>query len=419
MNIIETKDVEFSYGNEEKALRGVSIQITKGKKVIIAGHNGAGKTTLMLHFNGMLKPSAGQVFFNGKPLSYDRQSLRWVRQAVGLVFQNPDDQILAPTVRQDVAFGPLNLGLSEEEVEERVRNALLAVGLEHLADRPPHQLSFGQKKRVAIAGILAMDPEVIILDEPTANLDPRSADELLDLLNELQYEGKTIVVSTHDVEIAYEWGDEVWVMHEGEILGNGLPEDVFGDTRLLKHAGLKPPKVLQIYKELRERCFAKPGRVPRHVLDLVNAIEIPTIRYYKQPWKEMGRIIHKDTGYVVVEVSKDGINPGEIIVCDVDGIEIQEIGKIISEMDVHFIGAMGTKAKALLKEVGITPDFSSNVINNSLLKALTGHNCLIFTSGGMVEHARKRIVDYGVEGNFVVRVNTVPSTERKKEEIAT
>ena len=219
--IIETRNLSYSYGDGTLALRDVSICLEAGRKVALVGPNGAGKSTLMLMMNGILRPSSGEVLFADRPLQYDASSLREVRRAVGMVFQNSDDQLFAPTVYQDVAFGPTNLGYPAEKVKKYVGFALQYVGLSGYERRPPHHLSGGEKKRVAIAGILAMEPQVMILDEPTSNLDPASSEEIMEMLDELNQGGKTLIISTHDVELAYPWADRIILMERGLIIASG------------------------------------------------------------------------------------------------------------------------------------------------------------------------------------------------------
>ena len=220
-NILETRSVDYSYGDGTRALNNVSLSLEEGKKIALVGPNGAGKSTLMLMFNGILRPTAGEILFHGRSLSYDSASLREVRRKVGMVFQNSDDQLFAPTVYQDVAFGPVNLGFPPEKVKKYVGYALQYVGLSGYERRPPHHLSGGEKKRAAIAGILAMEPEVMILDEPTSNLDPASSEEIMEMLDELNLGGKTMIISTHDVDLAYRWADDVVLMKDGGVLRRG------------------------------------------------------------------------------------------------------------------------------------------------------------------------------------------------------
>ena len=168
MKVIETKDITYEYPDGTKALEDVNFNVEEGKIVALLGPNGAGKSTLFLHFNGILRPSFGDIIIDGEPVNYNKKDLMRIRQKVGIVFQNPDDQLFAPTVLEDVAFGPMNMGLSKEEVDNRVKEALIRVGMEGFEKKPPHHLSGGQKKRVAIAGILAMKPKIMVLDEPTS-----------------------------------------------------------------------------------------------------------------------------------------------------------------------------------------------------------------------------------------------------------
>ncbi|AEF96365.1 ATP-binding cassette domain-containing protein [Methanotorris igneus] len=253
MNIIETRDLHFQYPDGTKALNGINFMAKKGEMIALLGPNGAGKSTLFLHFNGILKPTKGEVLIKGKPIKYNSKDLIEVRKTVGIVFQNPDDQLFAPTVKQDVAFGPLNLGLSEDEVERRVKEALKAVGMEGFGDKPPHHLSGGQKKRVAIAGILAMEPEVIVLDEPTAGLDPLGASQIMKLLYDLNRKGMTIIISTHDVDLVPIYADKVYVMSKGQIIKGGTPKEVFEDVETIRKANLRLPRVAHLVEILRDK----------------------------------------------------------------------------------------------------------------------------------------------------------------------
>ena len=213
--ILEARDVRYRYPRGLEAISGISFHIRRKEKIALVGPNGAGKSTLLKMFNGMIRPDSGLMLFDNLPIRYDNESLRMLRKRVGFVLQNPDRQIIAPTVYQDVAFGPTNLGYAEDEVKRVVTLALLHVGLEGFERRPPHQLSGGEKKRVAIAGVLAMDPDVLVLDEPTSGLDPSGSEDIMELLDELNHEGKTIIISTHDVELVYPWADRA-ILISGE-----------------------------------------------------------------------------------------------------------------------------------------------------------------------------------------------------------
>lgn len=250
--MINAKNLVYSYDDGTKALKGIDFQISKGDMVALIGRNGAGKSTLLLHLNGILKPDKGEIFIDGEELKYNKKSLIKFRQKVGIVFQNPDDQIFAPTVEEDVAFGPLNLKLSQKETQKRVTEALERVGMSGFEKKAPHYLSGGQKKRVAIAGILAMKPEMIILDEPTAGLDPAGVKKIMDLLKELNNEGITILVSTHDVDLVAEFASNVYVMSDGEIIGKGTPEEIFNNEEIIEKAYLRLPIIAELFKKLED-----------------------------------------------------------------------------------------------------------------------------------------------------------------------
>lgn len=227
-------------GAEHNSLDNLSLTVPPGRRLALLGANGAGKTTLMLHLNGTLRPNSGRVLWEGVPQGYGRADLlRW-RQRVALALQDADDQLFAATVAEDISFGPLNLGLSTEQVRQRVDEALQSLRLQDLAHRPPHLLSHGQRKRVAIAGLLAMHPQVMILDEPTAGLDYPGERDLLTALETLTAGGTTVVFATHDVELAYDWADEVALFIAGRTFAHGPARALLSDPALLAHASLKP-----------------------------------------------------------------------------------------------------------------------------------------------------------------------------------
>ncbi|HYD29957.1 MAG TPA: ABC transporter ATP-binding protein, partial [Azospirillaceae bacterium] len=255
------------------ALRGVTLAIEPATMTAVLGPNGGGKTTLFLHLNGTLRPTRGAVRLAGEPVAYDRRALKRWRGQVGLVLQDPDDQLFAPTIRQDIAFGPYNLGLKPAEIAERVMEALTALDLDSLADRPTHHLSFGQKRRVAIAGVVAMRPRVLLLDEPMAGLDAEGVDQLLDILDGLRRAGTTVVFSTHDIELAWRWADRVAVLAAGRLIASGSTADVLGDGEVLTAAKLKAPLVLDLARALRDAGHPWPAdRPPRSREALLNMI---------------------------------------------------------------------------------------------------------------------------------------------------
>lgn len=252
---LETKDLTYTYPDGTQALKKVNIQIKKGEKIAIMGPNGAGKSTLFSHFNGLTEPTSGHVEIDGEKIIFERDELLKVRQKVGIVFQDPNDQLFAPTVKEDVAFGPMNLGLDYDEVEKRITESLEMVGMSGFEDKTPHHLSGGQQKRVAIAGIIAMRPDIMILDEPTAGLDPEGVDKVLDILNNLNKEGISIVISSHDIEMVNQFADKIFVLYNGEIIAQGDKHQIFSDKELLKKAHLKAPVTTEILYKLKENGF--------------------------------------------------------------------------------------------------------------------------------------------------------------------
>ena len=262
MTMIETKDLTFAYPAEEgkrsePALRGVSLGIGKGSFVVVLGHNGSGKSTLAKHMNAVLLPSGGAVYVEGMD-TRDQAVLLEIRRRVGMVFQNPDNQIVANVVEEDVAFAPENLGVPPQEIRRRVDDALEAVGMSDFARHAPHLLSGGQKQRVAIAGVIAMEPECIVLDEATAMLDPAGRREVIDTVRRLNRErGITVVLITHHMAEA-ESADRVIVMNDGQVAMDGAPHDVFAQVDRLHELGLAAPDTVELLHLLREAGIDVP-----------------------------------------------------------------------------------------------------------------------------------------------------------------
>ncbi len=251
MNIIETRNLTHVYRGKIKALDCINFTAKPGERIAIIGANGAGKSTLFKHFNGILRPTEGEVLIKGESIT--GKNILDVRRTVGVVFQDPDDQIFAPTIKQDVAFGPMNLGLPGEEIEKRVCEALETVRLTGFEERAPHHLSTGEKKKVAIAGILAMRPEVLVLDEPTAGLDPGGAVRLIRLINEMnRYLGITTIIATHEVDIVPLLADRVCIMSSGRIIGDASPQEIFSTDELIKKTHLRLPIVAQLIEMLQD-----------------------------------------------------------------------------------------------------------------------------------------------------------------------
>jgi cobalt/nickel transport system ATP-binding protein len=259
------------YERGRRVLDGASLTVPAGRRVAILGANGSGKTTLLRCLSGALKPSSGAVTVDDVPLEHSRRGLRAHRQEVQLVLQDPDDQLFSASVVQDVSFGPINLGLAEDEVRERVAEALRLLAVDALADRPTHHLSYGERTRVAIAGAVAMRPCVLLLDEPTAGLDPSAVAEALAALTRLQGAGSTVVMSTHDVDLALAWADEVAVVVDRAVV-QGPPEVLLGDDDLLARARLDRPWALTVGARLRELGLLSGGPLPRDAAALLAAL---------------------------------------------------------------------------------------------------------------------------------------------------
>ncbi len=256
-DIIEAKNLKYSYpaveGEQAKeALNGVSLAVKKGDFVAILGHNGSGKSTFAKHINVLLKAKEGTLTVAGFDAA-EEKNVWEIRRNAGMVFQNPDNQIVSTIVEEDVAFGPENLGVPQQEIGQRVHEALLAVGMTGFEKRAPHMLSGGQKQRIAIAGVLAMHPDIIVFDEPTAMLDPQGRKEVMDTIKYLNKEqGKTVILITHYMEEASE-ADWVFVMTDGVVTDEGTPREVFSHKEKLSEAGLMPPLATQVYQDLKEK----------------------------------------------------------------------------------------------------------------------------------------------------------------------
>jgi len=390
--ILEARDVRYRYPRGLEAISGISFHIRRKEKIALVGPNGAGKSTLLKMLNGMIRPDSGLMLFDNLPIGYDKESLRMLRRRVGFVLQNPDRQIIAPTVYQDVAFGPTNLGYTDDDVKRVVTLALRHVGLEGFERRPPHQLSGGEKKRVAIAGVLAMDPDVLVLDEPTSGLDPSGSEDIMELLDELNHEGKTIIISTHNVEMAYPWADRAILILGGKILQEDIPEVAFGNPEYIRKAHLSLPTLLELHLELQKRGFLLEGKKPRTVLDMMQCFET----------------IIKRTCYQT--------HPGTITICNVDHESPELLHVWRSKHPSLSTGAMGTRAKQRADNEHIKLDFTYGVIDKCILKALLGEDSLILTTESMINRIYQRVDAYGRESGISIQVTQLdkgirPGTE--------
>lgn len=249
--MLSTKHISFKYeqSNHDWALQDISLNLSPAKVTGLIGANGSGKSTLFMLLLGLLRPQQGEVCWGEEPIGYAKQDLYQLRQNVSIVFQDPDMQLFYTDIRNDIAFSLRNLGVAEDEITRRVDNALTLVDAMHFVDQPIQYLSFGQKKRVAIAGALVLDAPCILLDEPTAGLDPRGRQQIIEILQRIVAEGKQVVISSHDIDLIYQVCDEVYVLHNGRLLASGDTQQVFLETDLIKQAGLVQPWLVRLHTE--------------------------------------------------------------------------------------------------------------------------------------------------------------------------
>lgn len=273
--ILEARDVWYSYEeNDRFSLQGLDLKVKKGSKVAFMGANGCGKSTFFLCCNGILRPQKGSILFHGQPLRYQRKELLSLRAKVGIVFQDPDKQLFSASVEQEISFGILNLGASKEEARCAVDQVIDALEITPFRKRPVHALSGGQKKQVSIADILVMNPEMIILDEPAAALDPKHTRMVNGMVDQLTRQGITVLMATHDIDYAYAWADEIVLMKEGRVLCQGSPQEVCQKTELLTETNLEEPAVLRLFRRLEKRgIIHETEQVPRTWSELERLLE--------------------------------------------------------------------------------------------------------------------------------------------------
>ena len=273
--ILKADNLYYSYDDDNShSLNGLSLEVKKGQKVAFMGANGSGKSTFFLCCTGILKPQKGQLFFKGKPYAYDKKSLLELRSKVGIVFQDPDNQLFSASVYQEISFGILNLGAAPEEAKKEVEKVIDYLEITPFRHKPTHALSGGQKKQVSIADILVMHPDIIILDEPAAALDPKHTQMVNHIVDQMTEAGITVLMATHDVDYAYEWADEVILFHEGKVLLHGSPAQVFSNKRVLAQTNLEPPAVLELFESLCRKGILKASlEIPRNLKTLEQYIE--------------------------------------------------------------------------------------------------------------------------------------------------
>ena len=357
--ILEARNVSYKYGRKEGSplsLKDVSLGIREGVKTVILGANGAGKSTLFYHFNGVFKPTSGELFYRDIPMSYQREHLFQLREDVAVVVQNPDEQIFSSTVEEDVAFGPMNMNIRPDILEKRIQDCLFMVGMEDYRYRPTTQLSFGQKKRVAIAGALALQPRVLILDEPTAGLDPQMSQEVMELVDQLCVTGTTVIISTHDVDLAYSWAEEIHVLRHGSLVYSGEPEPFFSDPASVALTGLTLPHAFSVNRALEEIRGNPEYPYPRTNSDLL-------MKFAPKDAK-LGKI-------TIVGVHDDTEPP-----------EIPD--------DAH-VGIYGFRARKLFRQNALRADIYFNAIEGACLAAMQGIDTTIYCDYNFVHYVISKI----------------------------
>ena len=287
--ILKAEDLYFSYDDDNShSLNGLSLEIKRGQKIAVMGANGSGKSTFFLCCTGIHKPQKGKLYLDGKEVKYNKKGLLDLRSKVGIVFQDPDNQLFSASVYQEISFGILNLGVSEEQAKKEVEEVIDYLEITPFRSKPTHALSGGQKKQVSIADILVMHPEIIILDEPAAALDPRHTTMVNHIVEQMTASGITVLMATHDVNYAYEWADEVILFHEGKVLMNGSPEQVFGNRAALRQTNLEPPAVLELFESLCKKGILKSSLpFPKNLKALEEYIEEVNLNTYYGGKKKM------------------------------------------------------------------------------------------------------------------------------------
>lgn len=376
MVLFETEGLCHAYRNgKAESLRDVNIRIGKGRKTALLGANGAGKSTLFYHFNGVFKPKSGTVFFEGSPLEYHKDALSKLRSDVSVVLQNPDEQIFSATVEEDIAFGLMNQGISREEADSRIDEVLFMVGMSSYRRRPTQQLSYGQRKRVAFAGAIATRPRVLILDEPTAGLDPQMAQETIEIIDQLHQTGTDVIISTHDVDLAYEWADEIRVLRNGSLVYSGASEGFYSDPVSVAQSGLMPPSMFAINENLAEMTGGIPDSYPRTKAELLS------------------KVAPKDT----VPGTLYGVPIGdEINQSMIDGIPGDPLKRAA--------GILGINTRILAYNAALRLDYVFNGLENCVVEAMNGNDavlCYDESLSEMVIDKINRISGFGTKIPFV------------------
>lgn len=270
--LLEMQDVSYAYDEEREALRGVNVKISHGERIAVLGANGAGKSTFFLLCNGILRPDIGSIYYNGEKVGHKNKDIAMLHSKVGIVFQEADTQIVAPTVKQEISFGPINLRLPTDEVLQRTNEAMIEMELCDFAQRAPHELSGGEKKRVTIADIIAMEPQIILMDEPSSSLDPKGAQGLELTLDMLHKKDIALVVATHNVDFAWRWASRIIVFCDGEIIADDTPEMVIANGEILERASLIKP-TLYSAAEILLRATKTKGKIPKTIREFEDMVK--------------------------------------------------------------------------------------------------------------------------------------------------
>ncbi|MBA2875917.1 energy-coupling factor ABC transporter ATP-binding protein [Thermaerobacillus caldiproteolyticus] len=262
--MLKFQDVYYTYPDGQCVLKGLSLHVPLGKKCALIGHNGCGKTTLFLHANGLLIPDSGEVYWKGKKIDYKQKTLQKWRQEVGIVFQNPEHQLIAPTITEELAFGLHNLRVEKSVINQLLQETMDDFSLHKWRDKPIHHLSLGQKKWLSLASVMIMKPSLLILDEPTAYLDRLQVERFMEKLNDIHQKGVTVFMATHDLDLVFQWADVVFVMHDGQIVMQGKPEEVFVQGERLKQFQIGVPLLAAVWNTL----FPNERRIPRSIEEI-------------------------------------------------------------------------------------------------------------------------------------------------------
>lgn len=264
--ILKAENVYFSYDDHSLSLNGLSLEIHRGRKIAFMGANGSGKSTFFLCCNGINRPSSGTIYFHGQPLDYSRKGLLDLRQKIGIIFQDPDNQLFCASVYQEISFGLLNLGFSMEKAKEIVDEIVCEMEITPYKNKPTHSLSGGQKKQVSIADILVMKPEIIIMDEPASALDPKHTRLVNQEVDKMTQQGITVMMATHDINYAFDWADEIILLKEGKVLAQGTPMEIFSQESLLQETNLEQPAALKLFQTLCKKGILDASvPVPRNL----------------------------------------------------------------------------------------------------------------------------------------------------------